>query len=172
MPSVIQCPKCKSQLQVDDGAWTEYFQCPACRTTFRAAAKSGARSAPGPQRAPWEEEPAWKNLPPPKAFAVHEEFETSRPELRGTPLPHRGPLVLALGFSGLCLSCLVPAGWVLGGMAIAMGGDDLSRMTRGTMDPSGRALTAAGRICGIVAIVLATLALLWFIFLFFIRVGS
>ena len=167
MPQTIQCPKCQSQLQIDDGAWSEWFQCPACRGTFKArpatpapaAAPAARSSAPaGPERAPWEEEPAWKKLPPPKPFVVHQEFQAKREDL--AVVPHRGPLILALGFTGMCLFIVMPAGWILGGMAIAMGGDDLQRMHRDTMEKSGHVLTLAGRICGIVAVVLSTVVLL------------
>jgi hypothetical protein len=35
-----------------------------------------------------------------------------------------------------------------------MGSNDMKEMDAGTMDPSGRGLTQAGKICGIVALVL------------------
>ncbi len=47
-----------------------------------------------------------------------------------------------------------------------MGGGDLKKMDAGAMDPSGRSLTNAGRICGIVAICLLGISVLIFIALF------
>lgn len=66
-----------------------------------------------------------------------------------TPLePHRGGAILALGILGivLCFICGIIA-WV-------MGNNDLGEMAAGTMDPSGRGLTQAGKICGMVGVIL------------------
>lgn len=76
--------------------------------------------------------------------------------------PHRGGAVLALGILGLivCLICGIIA-WV-------MGNEDLKQMDAGLMDPSGRGLTQAGRILGIVSVVLACIGaligVLWVLF--------
>ena len=59
--------------------------------------------------------------------------------------PHRGSTVLVYGILGLVLCQL------LGIAAWRMGTDDLREMEFGQMDPSGRDLTNAGRICGMVA---------------------
>ncbi len=58
--------------------------------------------------------------------------------------PHRGTLVLVFGILGVpvCVFCGIIA-WV-------MGSNDLREMKAGTMDPSGRGLTKAGKICGMV----------------------
>jgi hypothetical protein len=62
--------------------------------------------------------------------------------------PHRGMLILVFGILGLVLCQLFGiAAWV-------MGNTDLEEMTRGRMDPSGRDLTRAGRICGMVSVAL------------------
>jgi nicotinamide riboside transporter PnuC len=66
--------------------------------------------------------------------------------------PHRGTLILVLGILGLLLC------QVLGIFAWIMGGNDLHAMDTGQMDPSGRSITNAGRICGIVATVLLILS--------------
>lgn len=60
--------------------------------------------------------------------------------------PHRGTLILVLGI--LSLVICQPIGiftWI-------MGNSDLKEMDAGTMDPTGRSLTNAGRIIGIVAL--------------------
>jgi len=62
--------------------------------------------------------------------------------------PHRGNLILVLGILGLviCGFLGIPA-WI-------MGKNDLQEMDAGQMDPSGRSLTNAGRICGLIACIL------------------
>jgi len=67
----------------------------------------------------------------------------------GLPLkPHRGVVVLVLGILGIvvCFICGIIA-WV-------MGNNDLREMNAGLMDPSGRGMTRAGKICGIVGVVI------------------
>ena len=62
--------------------------------------------------------------------------------------PHRGTLVLILGILGLVICApLGIAAWV-------MGASDLKEMDAGTMDPSGRDITQAGKICGIIGTIL------------------
>ena len=67
--------------------------------------------------------------------------------------PHRGAVILVLGIVGLvvCFPCGIVA-WI-------MGSGDLRQMDSGQMDPSGRGLTQAGQILGIVVTVLAVLSL-------------
>ncbi len=72
----------------------------------------------------------------------------------GPPLkPHRGGLVLALGILGIvcCFICGIIA-WVFGS-------NDLKEMAAGTMDPSGKGMTQAGKICGIISVVLQIVGL-------------
>ncbi|MFA6562290.1 MAG: DUF4190 domain-containing protein [Verrucomicrobiia bacterium] len=62
--------------------------------------------------------------------------------------PHRATLILVLGILSLVLCApLGIAAWI-------MGNGDLKEMDAGTMDPSGRSNTTAGRICGIIGTVL------------------
>lgn len=63
--------------------------------------------------------------------------------------PHRGTLVLVLGILGLVV-CVI-----LGIVAWVMGNGDLRKMDAGQMDPSGRGLTQAGRVCGMISVILA-----------------
>jgi len=69
--------------------------------------------------------------------------------------PHRGTLILVLGIISLMFCGL------LGIIAWVMGAGDLKEMDAGTMDPSGRGATNAGRICGMIA----TIFLILFAFL-------
>jgi hypothetical protein len=68
--------------------------------------------------------------------------------------PHRGTLILVLGILSLVLCGIftgIPA-WI-------MGSGDLKQMDAGTMDPSGRSLTNAGRICGMINCILTALGI-------------
>ena len=68
--------------------------------------------------------------------------------------PHRGTLILVLGILGLVVcQPLGIAAWV-------MGNTDLGQMNGGLMDPSGRDLTQAGRVCGMIAAGLMLLSVL------------
>lgn len=62
--------------------------------------------------------------------------------------PHRGGVILTLGIIGIvcCFICGIIA-WV-------MGKSDLQEIDAGRMDPSGRGLTQAGKICGMVSVIL------------------
>ena len=62
--------------------------------------------------------------------------------------PHRGGAILALGIIGLvvCQICSIIA-WV-------MANTDLPKMRDGRMDPEGEGLTSAGKILGIIGVVM------------------
>ncbi len=80
--------------------------------------------------------------------------------------PHRGTLILVLGILSIvcCFICGIVA-WV-------MGNNDLKQMAAGRMDPAGRGLTNAGKICGIVGIVVQlVLLVLWLLGLGFITIS-
>ena len=75
--------------------------------------------------------------------------------------PHRGGLILALGILGIvcCFICGIIA-WV-------MGNGDLREMAAGRMDPSGQGLTQAGKICGMVSVILQIVGfVIWLLFMF------
>ncbi len=62
--------------------------------------------------------------------------------------PHRGVLILVLGILGI-VCC-----FIFGIIAWVMGNNDLREIDAGRMDPSGRGLTQAGKICGMVGVIL------------------
>ncbi len=80
--------------------------------------------------------------------------------------PHRGTLILVLGI----LSLLVCA--PLGIAAWIMGNGDLKQIDAGAMDPSGRSLTNAGRICGMIGTILLTLSILALIAVMVLGLGG
>ena len=67
--------------------------------------------------------------------------------------PHRGVLILVLGILGIvcCFICGIVA-WV-------MGNNDMREIDAGRMDPAGRGLTQAGKICGMVGVILAIIGI-------------
>lgn len=71
--------------------------------------------------------------------------------------PHRGTVILVLGILGLvvCVICGIIA-WV-------MGSGDLKQMDAGLMDPAGRGMTKAGKICGMISVILNVLGIVAFI---------
>jgi hypothetical protein len=80
--------------------------------------------------------------------------------------PHRGGVVLALGILGIvvCFICGIIA-WV-------MGNNDLREMAAGTMDPAGRGLTQAGKICGMIGVILTISVLVIYLLIAVIGVGA
>jgi hypothetical protein len=77
-----------------------------------------------------------------------------------TMRPHRGGLILALGILGLvcCFICGIIA-WV-------MGSNDLKEMAASRMDPSGQGLTQAGKVCGMVSVILQIVGfVIWMLFM-------
>jgi len=72
----------------------------------------------------------------------------------GQPMrPHRGVMILVFGILGL-VCC-----FIFGIVAWVMGNGDMREMDAGRMDPSGRGLTQAGKICGIISVALAILGI-------------
>ena len=68
--------------------------------------------------------------------------------------PHHGTLILVFGILGLVICApLGIAAWV-------MGSGDLKQMDSGAMDPSGRSMTNAGRILGMIATILLGIGVL------------
>ncbi len=65
--------------------------------------------------------------------------------------PHRGAMILVFGI----LSWVVC--FIFGIMAWVMGNSDLNAMAAGEMDPSGEGLTKAGKIIGMINIILAVI---------------
>ena len=65
--------------------------------------------------------------------------------------PHRGGLILTFGVLGIaCCNLVSPVAWVMGHL-------DLNQIREGRMDPTGRGLTQAGMVLGIIGTVLIAL---------------
>jgi len=80
--------------------------------------------------------------------------------------PHRGTLILVLGILSLVVcQPLGIAAWI-------MGNGDLKQIDAGTMDPTGRGTTNAGRICGIIGTVLLIIGVIVWIGLIVLGVAG
>lgn len=80
--------------------------------------------------------------------------------------PHRGTLILVLGIVGLV--CCFPVGiaaWI-------MGNGDLKAMAEGRMDPTGEGMTKAGKICGIISVILNCLGIIVWVAMIALGVAS
>lgn len=82
------------------------------------------------------------------------------PQQQAPMKPHRGGMILAFGLIGfLCCIIFAIIAWV-------MGNNDLKEMAAGRMDPSGEGLTKAGKIIGMISVILAIVgAVIWLIML-------
>lgn len=94
------------------------------------------------------------------------QFPPSEPAYAPMVKPHRAGMILAFGLVGLlvCLTFAIVA-WV-------MGAGDLREMRAGRMDPSGMGMTEAGKIIGMVAIILYCLGFLLWLFIVVIFAGA
>lgn len=63
--------------------------------------------------------------------------------------PHRGVLILVFGILGLVICPII-----FGVLAWVWGNNDLREIDAGLMDPEGKGLTQAGRIIGMVSVIL------------------
>lgn len=83
--------------------------------------------------------------------------------------PHRASTVLAIG-----IISLVACGIILGPIAWSMGNKDLREMDAGLMDPTGRDMTKAGKICAMISTILNIVVIGFYLifFLLFIVAGA
>jgi hypothetical protein len=74
--------------------------------------------------------------------------------------PHRGTMILIFGIVGL-VACqpFGIAAWI-------MGKNDLNAIDSGLMDPTGRGMTQAGMICGIIATILMAIGIIMVVLTF------
>lgn len=73
--------------------------------------------------------------------------------------PHRGGSVLAVGICSIVFAGACGTGIILGIVGLSMSKTDLTQIDRGQMDPSGRGMTQAGRICSIIGTCLGGISL-------------
>jgi predicted Zn finger-like uncharacterized protein len=81
----------------------------------------------------------------------------------GNYVPHRGGMILAFGLIGLVGHMLIPiAPIIFAIIAWVMGNTDLAEMRAGRMDPEGEGMTQAGRIMGMISVILAIVGVIAF----------
>lgn len=85
----------------------------------------------------------------------------SRRRRRSDLAPHRGGMILAFGLIAL-IGGFIAGGvlFIFGPIAWIMGNNDLREIREGRMDREGEGMTQAGRICGIIATILAIVGIL------------
>lgn len=168
MPIEIRCSGCGQLLRVQEENAGKRGRCPQCKTEFtipfpedQLASESSnpaddsdatIQAAPvKPEQNPFGDKPAPQTNP----YASPQ--QTFTPQVPGTGYrrPHRGAMILTLGILAIpCNFCLIP-----GICAWSMGSNDLNAMRNGQMDPSGRGLTQAGHILGIIGTVISIIAI-------------
>jgi hypothetical protein len=171
----LYCPSCGKELCVRDELLGSLVYCPVCETIFRALMGMEPPLTPyslAPEPPPIRRSGEWRGTAPEAQTYSGAPLEGTGPwsprqiQFSGPYdlVRHRGSTILGLGIGGLVISGCPVAGWIVGGMATRMGADDIDQMNRGNMDPAGRGMTSAGRICGIIAVILSTLSSLAGIF--------
>jgi hypothetical protein len=164
MSEIITCPACGRKLNLPEEYLGQTVRCPACDGQFTAELPEQSP----PPRSALRLEP---EEPPDDRDRHERSSDYERPRRRRDDdydddyddryryrRPHRGGTILTLGILGLALFWIPLAGWILGGISLGMGNSDEVEMARGVMDREGKGLTQAGKICGLIAVILSTLA--------------
>ena len=193
----LACPSCNGALAVSTSDLGSDVQCPYCNKVFTAARPGGSAATSKPSRAlddvlgggtkrsrteddedrpsrrrsrveDEEERPSRRSRA--RADDEEEEEEGDRPrkkkKKRGSMEDHRGGMVLTYGILGL-VCCIIFAF-----LAINMANQDLEKMERGRMDPSGEGLTKTGKVLGQVSIGLFVLGVILNIVLFVVGAAA
>lgn len=80
--------------------------------------------------------------------------------------PHRGTMILVFGILGFVVC------FIFGIVAWVMGNADMKEMDAGTMDPTGRGMTQAGKICGMISTILAACIIVLYLIIIIIGIGA
>jgi hypothetical protein len=163
MSEIITCPSCQRKLNLQEEYLGQTVQCPSCGGQFTAEVPE---SSPPPAPRPEPEEPPddydrrerSRDYERPRRRRRDNDYDDDYDDRYRHRRPHRGGVILTLGILGLALFWIPLAGWILGGIALGMGNSDVLEMARGVMDREGKGMTQAGKICGLLAVILSTLA--------------
>jgi predicted Zn finger-like uncharacterized protein len=167
MPIQINCPSCSSTLRVTNDLLGSPVKCPRCATVFTANEPEERRPEPPPvAREAYREEASRPRRPDdedaPRSSRRRDEDEDyddwPRRSRYVRTQPHRGVAVLILGIVSLVGLMFCGPAALVGIAAWVMGHHDLRAMREGRMDDSGRGLTMAGYVMGIIGTVLVVLA--------------
>lgn len=187
MADIIQCPQCERQLRVPDELLGAAVKCPTCGVTFTAQHTTPPPLPPQPPAAAEEVRVQAEAQPPPADASAEPTYPLAERDDEPRPVhhddgddyeeadfdPHRGSTVLVLGILSLvctpfALCCGIMglpfsmAGVVMGVLAWVFGQADLAKMRREIMDPTGRDMTQAGFVCGIIGAIVNGLGLICF----------
>jgi len=150
----ISCDNCQTVLRVEDQHAGKSARCPNCSELVAIPFESHRDNAP------------------PNPYASENPYEAANPytsansNLNRNYAAHRGPSILVLGIGSL-LCCNF-----LGIPAVIMANEDLKKMNYGEMDPEGRGMTQAGKIIGIVGLVMMVMSILSSIFFFIVTLAA
>ena len=154
MPIEFDCPGCRNRLRVPDEHAGKPARCPECSYVSQVPYLA-VDGQPQPSEPPLAHQPrAESPIPGSGTHNPYASPTTPASGLANYSRPHRGALLLILGIVSLVIPCCN----LLGIVPWVMANSDLAAMDRGEMDPSGRGLTQAGRVLGIIAIGLMVLA--------------
>jgi hypothetical protein len=141
MPIEFTCPGCQNLLRVPDEHAGKQARCPECQQLSQIPLLVMDDQ-------PVAAEPPVVPRPTENPFAT-----SAAPATGAMPYqPHRGTQLMIWGIVSLCCCS------VLGFVPLLMANADLAAMDRGEMDPSGRGITQAARVLGIVALVILALS--------------
>lgn len=179
MSQLVACPECKKHLQVPDELLGKKVQCPECKHTFTAQSPDDepAPSSPGtgiskrPSSKSGRDKPDDDDDDRPSrskrrdsGYDVRDRDDDDDDDERPRPsrrrrsshyASHRGGMILAFGLIGLILGftgLFFPVIFAI--LAWVMGNNDMEEMRAGRMDPEGEGMTQAGRIMGIIGVIL------------------
>ena len=154
MPIEISCSNCQAILRVADEHAGKSARCPQCSTVIPIPL-TPLEDAP-PAGSTWQDQPTQYAAGAAAAHSAASANPYASPHKAGLPRgmeAHRGPVILILGILSLvcCVFIAIPA--------IIMANEDVRKMDNGTMNPDGRSLTTAGKIIGIVSLVINAAAI-------------
>ena len=160
MAEIITCPACQRKLQVPESFFGQLVQCPDCAHRFVAdphaqgvqsnAPPAVSSALPEPERL---ERPSRRRREFDDRDDFDDDFDDMRPLIRrGSGVPHRGGVILALGIIALVIFPYSTI--VCGPLAWVMGNADLTQIRAGRMDQSGEGMVQAGRVLGIISTIL------------------
>ena len=199
MPIEFICPACQTKLRVGDEHAGKKAKCPHCGAIAQVPGSAAPVKpvpvqpipvTPPPVSAPPPANPygdPGQSLPPlsnpytdtnvappssnPYVSAPSNPYQSTSVHVGAAnyKVAHRGGLILVLGLMSIfCNFAMVP-----GILAWVLGKGDLKQMDSGHMDPSGRGMTTAGMVIGMVmtCLIIAGLAIYMCIFVLFLIGG-
>ncbi len=170
---VITCPNCGTRLNAPDSLLGQQVTCGKCRCLFVAQSQTPPSAEPGeaqvpPEAFPGAAEPALAPHPQPSMappmvatalpFGQTGYQQVSAGYYQPAPLATSGYAVasLVLGIASLvtCFCYAVPP-LILGPLALVFGNIAMKDIRAGTANPSSSGLAKAGKICGLIGLLLA-----------------